>query len=315
MSVGFFTNFNDNMNKKVIVIAGPTAVGKTAVSIEVARHFQAEILSADSRQCYRELSIGVARPSEEQLASVPHHFISSHSIHDSITAAWYEQYALAMTEELFLHNDIIIITGGTGLYIKAFVNGLDTIPPVPQETRSQLQASYEANGIDWLQQELSTKDPLFAATGEMQNPQRMLRALEIVTATGQSILSFRTGKCVQRPFDIIQIGLDMPRPQLYERINLRVDEMMKTGLTEEVRSLLEHQHLNALQTVGYKELFDYFNGSGTLKEATEKIKQNTRHYAKRQLTWFRRQEAMHWFLPNQTNQLLHLIEEKIKTPE
>jgi tRNA dimethylallyltransferase len=314
LAVGFFTNFNQTMKKKLLVIAGPTAVGKTAVSIEVARHFTTEILSADSRQCYRELCIGVARPSEEELAAVPHHFIASHSVHDALTAAWYEQYALDVSERIFQKNDMLVLTGGTGLYIKAFCEGLDAIPAVPQDLRSFLQKEYGEKGIKWLREQLDLKDPLFAAKGEMQNPQRMLRALEVATATGQSILSFRTGKKAERPFQIIHVGLDLPRQELYERINQRVDHMIRHGLTDEVQALTAFRHLNALQTVGYKELFDCFAGAFTQEEAISLIKQNTRHYAKRQLTWFRKQESYEWFRPDQVKQILHYLEEKIKTP-
>lgn len=285
------------MKKTVILIAGPTAVGKTAFAIQLAKHFHTAIISADSRQCYKEITIGVAKPSVEELNAVKHYFINSHSITDDVTAAAYEHYALTAAEELFATNDVAVMVGGTGLYIKAFCEGMDQIPAVPEELRVQLQQQYQQYGIEWLQQQLQQQDPLFAAQGEMQNPQRMLRALEVVKASGESIIKFRKGEKQQRPFDVIKIGLELPREELYNRINLRVDLMMKEGLLEEAKTVYPQRQLNALQTVGYRELFDYFDGMLTLPQAVEKIKQNSRHYAKRQLTWFKRDTAMKWFYP------------------
>lgn len=287
-------------NKTVIIIAGPTAVGKTAVGIAVAKHLQTEIISADSRQCFKELNIGVARPSAEELADVPHHFIASHSIHQKVTAATFEAYALDKARELFEKHDHVVMVGGTGLYIKAFTEGMDKIPDVPEELHAEVVKAYGENGLEWLQQQIKMLDPLFYEKGEIQNPQRMMRALEIVKATGQSILSFRTGEKKGRDFTTVKIALDLPREQLYQRINHRVDVMMEHGLPEEVRALLPYQHLNALQTVGYRELFDYFNGETTLHDAVEAIKLNTRRYAKRQLTWFRKDGDYRWLPPDAT---------------
>lgn len=295
------------MNKTVILIAGPTAVGKTALAIQLAQHFQTAIISADSRQCYKEITIGVAKPSVEELNAVKHYFINSHSITDDVTAAAYEQFALAAAEEIFATNNFAVMVGGTGLYIKAFCEGMDQIPAVPDELRMQLQQTYQQKGIAWLQQELQQYDPLFAAQGEMQNPQRMLRALEVVLASGESIIKFRTGEKQQRPFDIIKIGLELPREELYNRINLRVDLMMKEGLLEEAKAVYPQRQLNALQTVGYRELFDYFDGTLTLPQAVEKIKQNSRHYAKRQTTWFKRDAAMKWFHPSESAAIIEHI--------
>jgi tRNA dimethylallyltransferase len=295
------------MNKTVILIAGPTAVGKTALAIELAQHFHTAIISADSRQCYKEITIGVAKPSVEELNTVKHYFINSHSITHEVTAAAYEQYALTVAEELFATNNFAVMVGGTGLYIKAFCEGMDQIPAVPDELRMQLQQTYQQKGMAWLQQELQQHDPLFAAQGEMQNPQRMLRALEVVLASGESIIKFRTGEKQQRPFDIIKIGLELPREELYNRINLRVDLMMKEGLLEEAKPVYPQRQLNALQTVGYRELFDYFDGTLTLPQAVEKIKQNSRHYAKRQLTWFKRDAAMKWFHPSESAAIIEHI--------
>ena len=300
------------MNKTVILIAGPTAVGKTAVAIQLAKHFQTEIISADSRQCFNEISIGVAKPSAEELKEVKHSFINSHSIHETVTAASYEKYALDAVAEIFQRHDIAVMVGGTGLYIKAFCEGMDEIPAVDETLRNELQQQYQQHGLEWLQQQLQQHDPLFAQKGEMQNPQRMLRALEVVRSTGESILAFRKGEKQQRNFNIIKIGLDLPREELYQRINHRVDAMMADGLLQEAREVYPLRELNALQTVGYRELFDHFDGNSSLEKAVDKIKQNSRHYAKRQLTWFKRDEAMKWFHPSHLQEIILYISEQIK---
>ena len=296
------------MHKTVILIAGPTAVGKTALAIQLAQHFNSSIISADSRQCYKEITIGVAKPSVDELQAVKHYFINSHSITEEVTAASYEQYALKAADELFTSNDMAVMVGGTGLYIKAFCEGMDHIPAVPDALRTQLQQNYQQKGLAWLQQQLQLHDPLFAAQGEMHNPQRMLRALEVVMASGESIITFRKGAKQQRPFNVIKIGLELPREELYARINLRVDLMMKDGLLEEAKAVYPQRNLNALQTVGYRELFDYFDGNISLEQAIEKIKQNSRHYAKRQLTWFKRDAAMKWFHPADKTAIIAYID-------
>ncbi len=295
------------MHKTVILIAGPTAVGKTALAIQLAEHFNTAIISADSRQCYKEISIGVAKPTAEELQAVKHYFINTHSITDELTAAAYEQYALAAADEIFTTHDVAVMVGGTGLYIKAFCEGMDQIPAVPDELRLQLQQTYQQKGMEWLQQQLQQHDPLFAAQGEMQNPQRMLRALEVVMTSGESIISFRKGAKQQRPFNVIKIGLELPREELYARINLRVDLMVKEGLLEEAKAVYQQRQLNALQTVGYRELFDYFDGNISLEQAIDKIKQNSRHYAKRQLTWFKRDAEIKWFHPTDAAAILDYI--------
>lgn len=298
-------------NKTVIIIAGPTAVGKTALGIDAAQYFQAEIISADSRQCYKELNIGVARPSPEELAVVPHHFIASHSIEEKVTAASFEQYALEKAADLFQMHDVVVMVGGTGLYIKAFCEGLDEVPEVPEEVRAQIIHNYQQHGLEWLQQEVQTRDPRFFAVGEIQNPHRLMRALEVVMSTSQSILDFRTGIKKQRPFNIIKIALDLPREQLHYNINTRVDKMIEQGLVEEVRAVLPYRDHSALQTVGYKEIFSYLDGEIGLSEATELIKRNTRQYAKRQLTWFRKDKAYNWIAPDKT-QLQSLLQQTKK---
>jgi tRNA dimethylallyltransferase len=283
--------------KTVIIISGPTASGKTATGIQVAKHFETEIISADSRQCYKELNIGVARPSEKELQTVPHHFIANQSIHQKITAAVFEAYAIKKCSELFNKYDTVVMVGGTGLYIKAFCEGLDEIPEVPEIIRNEIITAYNKNGMQWLQQQVQHLDPLFYDRGENKNPQRLMRALEVVKATGQSILSFQKRKQVKRDFNIKKLAIDINKEQLLNNINHRVDLMMEAGLENEVRSLIPYQHLNPLQTVGYKELFDYFNGKTSLAEAVELIKKNTRQYAKRQLTWFRKDKEYLWLTP------------------
>ena len=298
-------------HRSVIVIAGPTAVGKTAVAIDLALLYNTSVISADSRQCYREMSIGVARPSEEELTQVPHYFIATHSIADEITAAGYEEYALQQTAELFAANEIVIVAGGTGLYIKAFCEGLDNVPAAPAGIRERIISQYELNGIEWLKEQLRDKDPVFAEKGEMKNPHRMMRALEVIEATGQSVLSFRTGKTVQRDFNIIKIGLELPREELYERINARVGDMMNAGLLDEVKKLFPFRQLNALQTVGYTELFGYLDQHVTLERAVELIRQNTRRYAKRQMTWFKKDAEFTWFHPRQLDEIRSYIASRL----
>lgn len=285
----------------VIIIVGPTAVGKTALSLRLAQFFNTSIISADSRQCYKELNIGVAKPSPEELNLVEHYFINSHSIKEEVNAGAFEQYALNACNEIFKVNNVVVMVGGTGLYIKAFCEGIDIMPEVPADIRNQIIDCYHKNGIEWLQNEVKDADPVFWQTAEQQNPQRLMRALEMVKATGKSITSFRKGKQISRPFRIIKIGLQLPKEILHNNINQRVDVMMKDGLLEEVKSLLPYRNLNALQTVGYKELFDYFDNKVSLKTAIELIKTNTRHYAKRQMTWFKRDKEIEWFAAGDDN--------------
>ena len=291
-----------NKQKRVIIIAGPTGSGKTDLSLQLAVHFNTAIISADSRQCYRELNIGVAKPPEESLQSVKHYFINSHSIHENVNAEIFEKYALNAAEEIFEQNDTAIMVGGTGMYIKAFCEGLDEIPSIDLALRNNIITNYNDKGLFWLQQQVRRKDPDFWKEAEQQNPQRLMRALEVITATGISITQFRKNKKKERPFGIIKVGIELPKQQLYEQINNRVDVMIKNGLVEEVSSLLPYKELNALQTVGYKEIFDYLEGYMALSESIQKIKSNTRQYAKRQLTWFKRDKNLKWFVPG------HLLE-------
>ncbi len=289
---------NDDVSMPtVLVIAGPTAVGKTAFAIELARRFDTEIISADSRQCYKEMRIGVARPTEEELNAVPHHFIANASVTEELNAGSFERYALAATDEILQKRRVAVMVGGTGLYIKAFCEGIDPMPVIPDKVRQEIIAGYKDKGLIWLQKELEQKDPVFWAVAERQNPQRLMRALEVLYATGNSIMQFRTAKKKERHFRIVKIGLELPKETLHERIHARVDQMMEAGLLEEVRSLTPFRSLPALQTVGYRELFDYLDGKYSLAEAISQIKTNTRQYAKRQMTWFARDPEIRWINP------------------
>ena len=283
--------------KTVIVIAGPTAVGKTSIAIEVAKHFGTEIISADSRQCYKELNIGVARPSVDELREVKHYFIASHSIHEKVNATTFEAYALEKVNEIFKKNDVAVMVGGTGLYIKAFCEGMDEIPEVPELVRNEITSQYQQQGLEWLQQEVQRLDPKFFEIGEVKNPQRLMRALEVFKATGRSVLDFRKGNKAKRDFDVMKIALHLPKEDLHRNIENRVDKMVEMGLEEEVRSLIPYQHLNALRTVGYQEIFESFNGETDLQTAIALIKRNTKQYAKRQMTWFTKDKDYLWINP------------------
>ena len=272
------------MNKTVYIVVGPTAVGKTSFAISLAQQLQTEIISADARQCFAELNIGVARPSEEELASVKHHFIASHSVNETINAHFFEKYALGKVTELFKTKQSIVMVGGTGLYIKAFCEGLDMIPAIAASIREDIIIQYEKLGLRWLQKEVSVKDPHYWAKGEQQNPQRLMRALEVKLGTGASILSFQVKNKISRSFKIVKLGLELPREELYQRINQRVLHMVEDGLEQEVNTLLPLFHLNALQTVGYSEWLPYLQGQISKEKVIEKIQQNTRHYAKKQMT-------------------------------
>lgn len=300
------------MKNTCIIIAGPTASGKTALAIQLAHYFHTDIISADSRQCFREMTIGVAKPSPAELQAVKHYFINSHSIREEVNAAVFEEYALQSAAGIFSRQPVAIMAGGTGLYIKAFCEGLDEMPPVAPAIRARLNEQYAQQGLAWLQQQVAEKDPLYYATGEIQNPQRLIRALEVKLATGRSIREFQQGKKKERDFRIIRIGIDLPKEQLHARINRRVEQMVEQGLLEEVRGLLPDRALSALHTVGYTELFDYLDGKITLEEAVSAIQQNTRQYAKRQLTWFRRDPAIRWFTPEAADAVIDYCKEQLQ---
>jgi len=281
-------------SKKVYVIAGPTAVGKTAIAISLAERLQTDIISADSRQCYKEMTIGTAKPTKEELQKVRHYFIDEFSITESLTAADFERLALGYLDEIFKEKDVAVVCGGTGLYIKALCEGLDAMPDVDDAIAHEINELYETNGLEWLQQSVQYEDPEYYKQGEIKNPARLIRALIFKRSTGESIVNFRTGDKKNRPFEIVKVGLELHRDVLYERINQRVDKMMEEGLLDEVKGLYAQKQLKNLQTVGYSELFDYIDGSYSLEEAVSKIKQNTRNYAKRQMTWFRKDKEMNW---------------------
>jgi tRNA dimethylallyltransferase len=281
----------------VYIVVGPTAVGKTAYAIELAKKLKTEIISADARQCFKELNIGVARPTTSELNAVKHHFIASHSIHEPVNAGVFETYALEKTAELLNQYGSVVMVGGTGLYIKAFAEGMDAIPAIDPAIRLQIQNDLSNNGLAWLQGQVEKLDPTYWAAadlGEQQNAQRLSRALEVVLGTGQSILDFQQQQKKHRPFAIQKIGLEMPRAQLYDRINQRVLQMVEMGLEEEVRSLVPQFNLNALQTVGYQEWLPYFEGKQSKDAVINAIQQNTRHYAKRQMTWFKKDATIQW---------------------
>lgn len=283
------------MQHTLVVIAGPTAVGKTALSIEIAQQFKTEIISADSRQFYKEISIGTAKPSAQELASCVHHFINHISIKENYTAALFEREALSLCDTLFTAHAQVIVTGGSGLYIDALCHGFDEAPPSDPVLRADLELILQSKGIEALQQLLFQLDASYAQKVDLNNPQRVIRAIEINKLSGKNMHYFLKGKAKQRPFEILKICLTMDRDLLYERINARVDQMIITGLEDEALAFYHLKDLNSLQTVGYKEFFDYFEGKMSYDETVDKIKQNSRNYAKRQLTWFKRDKAYKWF--------------------
>lgn len=291
--------------KQLIVIAGPTASGKTDLAIELARSLNTEIISADSRQCYREMSIGVAKPSPEQLSAIPHHFINSHSIRDTVSAGIYERYALAKLEALFQLHEQVVVTGGTGLYLKALLHGIDVMPETNPALLQELEDHYKQHGLAWLQQQAIDTDPTLKNHPEISNPARILRALGFFLSTGYSITEFRKGQKQERNFDVVAVAIDIEREALYRRINFRVDEMMGSGLLDEVSQLTVFKSLKSLQTVGYQELFAYLEGKISLDESVDQIKQHTRNYAKRQITWFKHQDDFHWLQPEDA--LTHIL--------
>ncbi|MEW7290465.1 tRNA (adenosine(37)-N6)-dimethylallyltransferase MiaA [Aquimarina sp. 2304DJ70-9] len=283
------------MNKNLIVITGPTAIGKTSLSIELAKHFNCEIISADSRQFYKEMSIGTAAPSPYELEQAKHHFIQHKSIHEVYTVGDFEKEALNTMQELFTHNDYVIMVGGSGLYIDAVTKGLDTFPEIDIEVRKKLQEEYQNNGIESLQQQLKVLDLTYYEKVDIQNTHRVMRALEVCISSGSPYSSFLTKTKKVRPFNTIKIGITADRQVIYDRINQRVDIMVENGLIDEVKSLHKHRHLNALNTVGYKEIFNYLDSEWDLDFAISEIKKNTRRFAKRQLTWFRKDSEIEWF--------------------
>lgn len=297
--------------KHLIVLAGPTASGKTATAIKLAKAFNTEIISADSRQFYKELSIGTAAPTEDELRQVKHHFVHHLSIDDKYDVAEYEKDVLLYLKEYFKTNDIAIMTGGSGLFIDAVCNGLDEMPDISEETRAEVTQIYEKGGLEALQIEVERVDPEYYSIVDKQNPRRLQRAIEVFHQTGKPYSTFRQRNAAEREFDIIKLALLWDRNDLIERINKRVDCMMEQGLLEEVKSVYPKRHLNSLNTVGYKELFDYLDGKCILEQAVEQIKISTRQYAKRQMTWLRKYNDYQWFTVNQVNEMISFIKKLI----
>lgn len=296
--------------KRLIVVVGPTAVGKTHLSIQLAKRFETEIISADSRQIFRELTIGTAKPTQAELAAVIHHFIDHQSIHEPYDSGRYGEEALAKMESLFQSLDQLILCGGSGLYIKSVLEGFDEMPAIPDGIRKQVIEDFQREGLAWLQSEVERSDPDYYAEMDTKNPQRLMRALEIIRATGSPASTFRKSNKRQLPFEVVKIGLESNREDLYKAIDERVDKMMSDGLLEETKQLYEHKAANALQTVGYQELFNYIEGKYDLEEAIRLVKRNTRRYAKRQLTWFKKDAEIRWFEPNRLDQVIEYINGK-----
>lgn len=291
----------------LIVIVGPTGVGKTELSLRIAEKYFTEIVSADSRQIYKDIKIGTAAPTDEQLARVKHHLVGQLSLSDYYSAAKYEEEAIYCLNEIFSRKDIAVLTGGSMMYIDAVCNGIDDIPTVDEITRTTLLKRYEDEGLERLCAELRILDPQYYKIVDQKNPKRVIHALEICYMTGKTYTSFRTNTKKERPFKIVKIGLNRERTELYDRINLRVDEMMKQGLLDEIKSVAEYKMCNSLNTVGYKEIFKYLDGEWSLDFAVEKIKQNSRIYSKKQITWFKRDENIKWFHPNQEKEIIEYI--------
>jgi tRNA dimethylallyltransferase len=302
---------NQPHKKTLISIVGPTAIGKTALAIQLAQHFGTEIISADSRQFFKEMAIGTAKPNATELAAAKHHFIDSHSVSQLFSTGDFEVEGLKKLDEIFKEHDLAVMVGGSGLYVNALINGLDEMPDIDLSIREKLNKQFEAEGLAVIQNQLAELDPAYFAKVDQQNPQRMIRGLEVYLSTGQKLSSMLSATKKVRPFNIIKIGLNTDRAVLYDRINRRVDQMIKDGLVEEVKSLIPFRKYNALNTVGYSELFYYLDGNLALEDAVAAIKQNTRRFAKRQLTWFRRDDEINWFEPDEVSAIIHFTENQL----
>lgn len=292
---------------KLVVILGPTGVGKTATALTIAGRLGVDIINADSRQIYAELPIGTAAPTEAQLRRVRHHFVGTLHLNDYYSASMYEQDVLRLLDEMFAHNDTALMAGGSMMYIDAVCNGIDDIPTVPETIRTEMKRRYETEGLDVLLDELQRLDPEYYDIVDRHNYRRVIHALEICHTAGQTYTSLRTHARKERPFRTVKIGLTLPREELYDRINRRVDDMIEHGLVDEARSVYGQRQANALNTVGYKELFDYFDGRWSLSEAVERIKGNTRRYCRKQLTWFKRDTSITWFNPDDTEGIINRV--------
>jgi tRNA dimethylallyltransferase len=300
------------MSKTLIVILGPTGVGKTDLSINIAKHFNTEISSSDSRQVYREMRIGTAVPEPDQLAAVKHHFIHSHSIHDYFSSWECEQQTMELLDTLFTKKEEVLLVGGSMMYIDAVCNGIDEIPTIDPELRKEVFEKYEKEGLESMRMQLKQLDPVFYNQVDLKNAKRVIHAIEICLMSGKPYSELRTNSRKERNFNIVKIGLNRDRQELYDRINKRVDIMIEEGLIEEARSVFEFRHYNSLNTVGYKELFEYFEGKISLEKAIELIKRNSRRYAKRQLSWFRRDNEIQWFHPEQEKEIMNYLDQVIK---
>jgi len=298
-------------NKYLLIIVGPTAVGKSELCLNLAKNFKTEILSSDSRQFFREMELGTAKPSAEELEMIPHHFINTLSIHQEYDVRQYEKEALFLLEKLFVEHDLVIMTGGSGLYIDAICQGFDDIEAVDPSIRKDLIKSFQLDGIGPLQSELLDVDPEYYRTVDLQNPQRLIRGLEVFRGTGKPFSTFREKKIQPRPFEIIKIGLDRDREELYTRINMRMDQMIEKGLFEEAQDLFSLRYLNALKTVGYSEIFGFIEGKYDREEAVRLLKRNSRRYAKRQLTWFKKDEKTTWFSSSQFSEIQNFVKSHI----
>lgn len=304
------------LNKNYLIcIVGPTAVGKTSNAIKVAQFFESEIVSADSRQFYKELELGTAKPNDQELAQVRHHLVNSLSIHDDYDVGKFEKEALAIIDDIHTRHSLAIMVGGSGLFVDAVCHGLDEFPEVKPGLRDELNAVLKSKGLEILVEELKITDPEYYQLVDIHNPQRIIRALEVIRSTGRKFSSFRNRAKIERPFEIIKIGLTMDRDELYKRIDERMDIMLAQGLVEEAKELLPFKQLNALQTVGYQEIFPYLEGEYDYEEAVRLLKRNSRRYAKRQLTWFRRDESVKWFEPNQIDEILSWLKNQLEGSE
>ena len=291
----------------LIVVVGPTGSGKSALAVTLAQHYCAPIISTDSRQLFRGMAIGTAQPTAEELAAAKHYFIADREVEDDFNCGRYEVEALELLDTLFAENDYVVAVGGSGLYIQALCDGMDNLPEADDTIREQLKVRLENDGLEVLAEELRRLDPVYAEEVDICNPARVMRALEVCITTGRPYSEQRSGSRAERPFNIVKVGTDMPREELYDRINRRVDMMVADGLIEEARAMYPKRHLNALQTVGYREIFDHFDGKCTLEESIELVKRNSRRYAKRQMTWFRRDERVGWFSPKDIDKIVEFI--------
>ena len=301
------------MQKYLVVLTGPTGIGKTNVGIKIAQHFNTEIVSSDSRQIFKELNIGTAVPEKSELEAVPHHFIQTHSIKENYNASKYEQEALKLLSRLFNKKNLILLVGGSMLYIDAVCKGIDEMPDADPEIRKALNIQFEKEGLEGLRMQLKKLDPGYYAKVDLRNPNRIIHALEICLTSGKTYSSFRSNTKIERPFSIIKVALNCERNILHQRINKRVDEMVEAGLEIEAKALYPQKHLNALNTVGYREWFDYFDGNISKEKAIELIKRNTRRYARKQITWFKKDTDVNWFEPNETENIIAFIENQINS--